>query len=364
MMKKEQIINASYCVARKGKIFMHGAVGPVSYKENETRAYKPTDLQYIASVTKIFATVAFMKLVEDGLVRLDTPVGEILPPFNTPPYNGITPYHLLTHTSGLYPDSGCVENKHHVSYWELVGNYIKNYKEEDGEFDWLSAALGCHPRKGIGEEWQYCSFGFPIIGAMIEKLTGKHSHDYIMDEIVKPLGMTNTCFDISPEMAKNYVIQGERTEKYLDNIINGKKDPEHNPLWENIPSLGGGMTSNASDLIKFGTMLLNDGVLNGTRIIGRKAIEKVTTRALYNVPDHCWGANNKDRSYGIGFDMREGTAFTYSKGTFFHEGSGACALVMDPAEDLVAAWFVPFRGDGWHAEGLANTINIIWSGLQ
>jgi CubicO group peptidase (beta-lactamase class C family) len=343
---------------------MHGALGPISYKEGETRAFKPTDIQYIASVTKIFATVAFMKLVEDGLVRLDTPVGNVLPQFNTPPFNLITAYHLLTHTSGMYPDGGCFENKNHVGYWEHIERYMKTYKPEDGEFDWLTAALACHPRKGIGEEWQYCSFGIVVIGAMIEKLTGRTAEDYIMDEIAKPLGMDSTCFFLTPEMAANHVIQSKESEEYLNDIINGKEESEEDKLWRKVPRTGGGLESTARDMIQFGNMLLNKGRLGDVRVIGRKALEKATTRALYNMPNRCWGANDADRLFGIGFDMRHGPAFTYSEGTFNHEGAGACGLYMDPKEELAAAWFVPFKAEGWHDEALFNTINIIWSGIK
>jgi CubicO group peptidase (beta-lactamase class C family) len=362
MIAQKKIIGATYCAARHGKIFMHGAVGPFSYKDGETRPYKPTDLQYIASITKTFNTIAFMKLVEDGLVRLDTPVGDILPPFKEKPFDGINAYHILTHTSGMYPDGGCFENKHHMGQWGHIERYIKNYKPEDGEFDWLSAALACHPRKGIGEEWQYCSFGFTVIAAMIEKITGKPCHEYITDEIFKPLGMNDSCFDatLTPEMAANHFIHGEETEKYLERIIKGEK-PSEEDWWDKIP--GGGIISNAGDLIKYGMMLLNKGSANGNRIIGRKALEKITARALYDVPDFCWGADTRDRVYGIGFDMRQGPAFTYSQGTFMHEGAGACGLVMDPQEEMAAAWFVPFI-NGWHHEGQFNTMNIIWSGLK
>jgi CubicO group peptidase (beta-lactamase class C family) len=361
-----KIVNASYCVSRYGKVFMHGALGPVSYKEDEKRAYKPSDIQYIASITKIFATIAFMKLVEDGLIRLDTPVSKVLPQFEAKPFNGITGFHLLTHTSGMYPDDGCLDNKHYIGYWGHISRYIKTYKPENGEFDWLTAALAVHPNKKIGEEWQYCSFGIVVIGAMIEKLTGKTAEDYIIDEITKPLGMANTCFrlDLKPEMAKNHVIQSEDHEKMLNAIIKGKKPTKEEKLWQKIPPTGGGMESTAHDLIRFANMLLNKGTLDGVRVIGRKALEKATTRALFNIPNRCWGANDTDRVFGIGFDMRQGPAFTYSEGTFNHEGAGASALYMDPKEEFAAAFFTPFKAEGWHDEALHNTINIIWSGLK
>ena len=110
-------------------------------------------------------------------------------------------------------------------------------------------------------------------------------------------------------------------------------------------------------------MMLSNGRLGDVRILGRKTVEKMTTYSLHNIPDYCWAANEPDRQYGVGFDMRKGLAYHYSEGTFMHEGSGACSLIIDPKEEMVACWFVPFIGDNWYSHGLYNVTNIIWSGL-
>jgi hypothetical protein len=47
-----------------------------------------------------------------------------------------------------------------------------------------------------------------------------------------------------------------------------------------------------------------------------------------------------------------------------HEGAGACALYMDPKEEIVAAWIVPFAKEGWFPRALFNVQNIIWSGIM
>jgi len=90
---------STYCVSRKGKVFAHGVVGNKSFRKNDNTPVKPDSIRYIASITKVFTAVAIMKLVENGVTRLDVPVGEILPQFNMPPYNGVTLFQLLTHTS-------------------------------------------------------------------------------------------------------------------------------------------------------------------------------------------------------------------------------------------------------------------------
>jgi len=356
---------ATYCLSRKGKVFAHGAVGKNSYRKDDNTPVQPDAVRYIASITKTFTTVAIMKLVEDGLMRLDIPVAEVLPQFNTPPYNGITPFQLLTHTSGLHTDGGCFDNKYQTNYWKMIDDAYKLCEEDKKkDFNWLEAALstiGNGFRVKPDTEWAYCSFGFVILGAMIEKITGMSSHKYIEENICKPLGLKDTAFDLTPETAKRSIIDQE-TEKYINDIINGTYKPEWIGEILNIPSTGGGLISTAYDVNRFGKMMLLNGTLDGTRIVGRIAVEKMTTLAV-SYPNYCWGAKEKERYYGVGFDMRNGPAFTMSRSTYMHEGSGACSLYIDPKEELVASWIVPFAKEGWFSRAQFNVQNIIWSGL-
>ncbi|MCL2765687.1 MAG: beta-lactamase family protein [Treponema sp.] len=367
LMDDGEIQCATYCISRKGRIFAHGGVGKKSFRTNDNTPVQADSVRWIASITKVFTAVAIMKLAEDGLTRLDVPVGEILPQFNTPPYNGVTLFQLLTHTSGMHSDGGCFDNKYQTNYWKLIEDAYKLCAEDKKkEFDWISAALGTIGngfRIKPDTEWAYCSFGFVILGAVIEKLTGIHANKYIEDYICKPLGMKDTAFDLTPEMAKRYIVTDEDAEKHLNDVINGKPIEPH---WIgdtlNIPSTGGGLDSTSYDVNRFGNMMLFNGTLDGVRILGRKAVEKMTSIAV-DYPNYCWGANEKNRFYGVGFDMRNGPAFTFSDGTYMHEGAGACSLYIDPKEELVAAWIVPFAKEGWFSRALFNVQNIIWSGI-
>jgi CubicO group peptidase (beta-lactamase class C family) len=361
---------ATYCVSRKGKVFAHGAIGKKSYRKDDNTPVQPDSIRYIASITKVFTAVAIMKLVEDGLTRLDIPVGEILPQFNTPPYNGVTLFQLLTHTSGMHADDGCFENKYQSNYWKMIEDAYKLCDpDKKNEFDWLAAALGTIGngfRVKPDTEWAYCSFGFVVLGAVIEKLTGMSAHKYIEDNITKPLGMRDTTFSITSEMAKRYIITDEELEKYINDTINRTYESDWRSPYVGeklkIPSTAGGLDSTVYDLSRFGNMMLFGGTFEGARLLGRKAVEKMTTVASA-LPNFCWNTKEKERSYGVGFDMRNGPAFTFSQGTFMHEGSGACSLYIDPKEELVAAWIVPFAKEGWFSRALFNVQNIIWSGL-
>lgn len=357
---------ATYCVSRKGKVFAHGAVGKKSFRKENDDPVQPDSIRWVASITKVFTAVAIMKLVEDGVTRLDIPVGEILPQFNTPPYNGVTLFQLLTHTSGMHTDGGCFDNRYQTNYWEIIERAYKLCEtDKKDQFDWITAALGTIGngfRSKPDTEWAYCSFGFVILGAIIEKLTGIHAHKYIEDFIVKPIGMKDTSFDLTPDKAKHFIVTDEEFENVLNDIVNGTYKPHWIGKILNIPSTGGGMNSTSYDLIRFGNMMLSGGTFEGSRILGRKAVEKMTTIAV-DYPNYCWGANEKARYYGVGFDMRNGPAFTFSQGTYMHEGAGACSLYIDPKEEFAAAWIVPFVKEGWFSRALFNVQNVIWSGI-
>ena len=115
MIKANEIQSANYCLSRDGKVFANTAIGKLSYKESDDRPLRPDTIQSLASITKLFCTVAIFKLVEDGKMRLDQTVGEFIDEFKAPPFDKINIAHLLTHTSGMVADGGCFDNKYFKS---------------------------------------------------------------------------------------------------------------------------------------------------------------------------------------------------------------------------------------------------------
>lgn len=355
MVEEKELQGAAYCLSRDGKIFAHSALGRLSYKENDEILLQPDTINGISSLTKLFTAVAIFKLVEDGKMRLDQAVGDFIDEFKAEPFNAINVAHLLSHTSGMHPDDGCFGYKYFISPWD----YIKHRQD----VNWIEAALSAGIRKKPGEEWAYCSFGYVILGEIISRVSGVFANDYIMENIVMPCEMNDTAFDLTVEHAKRFLISSERREKRINSFLAGEK--EDDGVWAKIPSTAGGLHSTVLDINKFGIMLLNNGTYNGKRILGRKAVEKMT--ALYTTPDikdYCWGAGGVTRLYGLGPDLRNNLASLYSKGTYFHEGAGGCCLIVDPVEKLVAAWFIPFCNDVWCAHALYNASAIMWSGLK
>jgi len=353
MIDDKRLMGASYCIARNDKVIANNALGFSSYKREQGGLMKPDTVMRIASVTKLVTAVAVFKLAEDGFIRPDEQMSRYIPQMNKEPFKDITIAQVLSHSSGL--PFGSDEATDPFAY-------IEKCKKGD---DWIEAGLKAGVSCKPGEQWIYSTFGFVLLGALIANVTGVRAEEYITKNILEPLGMKDSSFRPGPELGRRHLIQFEENEKEINNMINNTPDPEdENSIWSDVPGTGGGMHSTTTDLSRFARMLCNGGRLGNNRILGKMAIEKMRTRYLFNVPDYCWGANNKDRLYGMGPDLRRGDAIITSPDFFFHEGWGYLSVVIDPREKLSAVWMVPYTdGNVWYPESLLNVKNIIWSGL-
>lgn len=356
MIERNVIHGVSYRLARHGKTFAAAAMGSRHYKKTG-ELMQPDSVFSIASVTKSFTAVAIQALVEDGLLAIEDKVAKYLPQFDGAPYDQITLFHLLTHTSGLYSE-GSIPDKHH----EDCFTHMERQYEKDGKnTDWIAAGLRGGMRCKPGVEWQYCSFGIIVLGAIIEKVTGVKATDFISERICKPLNMSDTTVTPTPDMAKRAVIFDEGDIEKTQAIIDGKHTDDG--IWDVLRGTAWGMYSTTSDLLKFGIMLQQGGRLGETRVLGKMAVESLSTQRLFGVPDYCWGANTAERRYGLGVDMRHFTGSLTSPGTYFHEGSGHCVLIIDPAEEMVCTCVYPWVNSEWNEECNNRLYNVMWSGL-
>lgn len=350
MIEDKRLIGASYCIAKNDKVIANNALGFRTYKRENDKLMMPDTVMRAASVTKLVTAVAIFKLVEDGFIRPDEKMGKYIPQMDKEPFDVITIAQVLSHSSGLPFDSGDEPNPFY---------YIDQCKKGD---DWIEAGLKAGVSCKPGEQWKYSTFGYILLGALIQNVTGMRAEDYITENILEPLGMKDSTFKVSPELCNRHLIQFEEHEKIMEKILN--EDYMEDDIWSEVPQTGGELHSTSMDLSRFARMLCNGGRLGNTRILGKMAIEKMRTQYLFNVPNYCWGANDKNRLYGMGPDLRRGDAIITSPDFFFHEGWGYLCVAVDPRENLCAAWLVPYtNGDVWLPESLLNVKNIIWSGL-
>lgn len=366
MIDRKLILSGSYCMARDGKVFADNSLGHFANDERFDKPFEPDTIYNIASITKEITAVAILKLVEDGMIRLDQHVCEIIDEFNTPPFNGINILQIITHTSGLHTDIGTHEDKYAEGWWKLVD-------ENDVAGTWITAILKKGLRTPPGTEWSYSSAGYMILGEIISRVSGIQVEDYIREYILKPCEMTDTHWrsELNDEIIKRHNIRTkEDVEVYEEYLKIGleamKKDEEK---WNALPSTAGGLMSTSRDLAKFGLMILNDGVYNGKRIIGRKALEMMRMdQTEPEVKDWCWGNPGWHRTYGVGTDLLQlkiNKQQLISNNVISHEGYGNCCMMIDYEEQFVAVWSAQYYNHGdWYGECLRNVASIMWSGLK
>ncbi len=180
--------NGSVLVAEKGKVIYKNGLGKANMEWDIPN--KADTKHRLASVTKQFTAMAIVQLADENKLKLDAPITTYLP--NYPKANGdkITIHHLLTHTSGL-PNYTSFDNyretmlKYH-SPMDLVGLFV-------------DLPLEFTP----GEKFAYSNSGYVLLGAVIEKITGKTYEQVLQDQIFSPLKMNNSGFDKNSKVLKN-----------------------------------------------------------------------------------------------------------------------------------------------------------------
>jgi CubicO group peptidase (beta-lactamase class C family) len=190
-----------------------------------------------------------------------------------------------------------------------------------------------------------------ILGEIISRASGVPYEEYVMKNVVEPMGMDHTFFKIPSELLSQVCMAEEWEENHLKDTSDRTGKP---------PRAAGGLYSTMLDMWKFGMMFLNHDTYNGNKILGRKTLESMTRYHVTNVKAYHW-ADEKIINYGLGVGIRNDEFF--SPGTFGHEGAGYSAWYIDPKEQFIAIYFVPTKL-GWIPEGVITPRNIMWSGIR
>ena len=355
-----QYAGATWLVARDGQIVTHGAAG---WSDVAARTAMTEDTAFaIASMTKIVTTVTVLSLLEEGRFNLDDPVANWLPalanmkvltggtaavPVLVPAARPITIRHLLTHTSGLTYGFFEPEPLHTL--------YRHDELNTTRSFDEFIAKLSTFPLKfQPGDGWTY-GLSMDVLGAFVEKLTGRPLEQVMRERIFSPLGMKHTGFR-PPEglpMAKLHQRDGTGKLVAIQSFIA--------PARGTFVEAGGGLYSTLHDYARFAQMLLNDGELDGVRILGRKTVELMRSNHVeYLTP------RPKDRwvppGFGFGVRVRRDRADEFeslgSPGQFGWEGILTSYVSIDPHERMFVLLLMQHQpyDEGGVFEKFANTV--------
>ena len=169
-------------VARHGNVLFQRAWGRADRKSGTANTVR-TKFR-VGSMNKMFTAVATLQLVEAGKLALDDPIGKHLPDYpNRELASKVTVRHLLTHTGGTGDIFGPEYDENRLKLRDH-GDYVDLYG---------SRPLGFDP----GSRWEYSNYGFVLLGALIEAVSGVSYYDYVREHVFRPAGMTST--DSLPE---------------------------------------------------------------------------------------------------------------------------------------------------------------------
>jgi len=306
------------------------------------------------SMTKPVTSVAAMMLHEEGAFDLLDPVSDFIPafadsrvwvggnrqePVTAPLREPLLIWHLLTHTSGL--TYGFALDHSVDAMYRRAGYGL-------GAPEGMDRSKACDFFAGLpllfepGTEWNY-SVSTDVLGRLVEVASGMPLDTFFAERIFRPLGMVETGFFVQPDqyarLASLYVPEsGTRQARVL--AVQKERETSSPALL----SGGGGLYGTAADYLRFTKMLVNDGELDGTRLLGRKTLQLMTSNHLPG------GANMADvarrslpdliqpgTGFGLGFAVVTDVAKSKvpgSAGTFFWGGAASTFFFVDPVEKI------------------------------
>jgi CubicO group peptidase (beta-lactamase class C family) len=212
-------LSGAAIVSRAGSTLIEAA-GGVADADLGTMCTPQTRFQ-LASVSKRFAAVAVMRLVESGSLDLSASIEPWLDDCPSE-WRAITVHHLLSHTSG-------------IAHWGTADGFVPSVPMTTAErvSGFIKAPLLSAP----GERWRYSSPGFIVIGQIVERASGMGYSDFLTEQIIEPLGLTSTTVGNVPD---------ERARAL------GYRDGVRMPTWDLGTMAGtGDIWSTVGDLVRF-----------------------------------------------------------------------------------------------------------------
>lgn len=258
--------NGSVLVADKGKVIYKKGFG-MANMEWEIPNQPDTKFR-IGSVTKQFTAALILQLVEEGKIKLDGKLGDYLPDYRKDTGSKVTVHQLLNHTSGIPSYTGQPD---------FFANVSRNpYKPADFVKKFASGELEFEP----GTKFSYNNSGYFLLGAIVEKVTGKSYETVLKERIFEPLGMTNTGYDNHAPLIQKRASGYQKTpEGYINAAY----------LDMSLPYAAGSIYSTVEDLYKW------DQALYENKILSADSKTKMFTPGLSN---YGYGFGIADRPIG------------------------------------------------------------------
>jgi CubicO group peptidase (beta-lactamase class C family) len=346
-------------VARRGKVAYFEALGQ---RDPQSGAPMTKDAIFrLYSMTKPFASVAAMMLVEDGKILLSDPVSKYLPKLKNlqvsvprvdpqtgrvsyalvPTEREMTIQDLMRHTSGLVYGV-------FTSHAAVKEAYAKEGVDWDGvtpaeQIERLARVPLAHQP---GSAWEY-SLSTDVLGRVVEAVSGATLGQFLQERLFAPLKMTDTAFLVpngkAARLAQPFAkdpVSGDAV-KLLDVTVAQKNDAG-----------GAGSAGTVADYARFSQMLLNGGQLDRVRILGRATVAQMSSDHLGDIRVAS-PILPRGYGFGLGFAVRKETGLNWvtgSAGEYRWGGAAGTAFWVDPKEQMIVVWMTqaqpgPRRGE-------------------
>ena len=348
---QKQLAGIVTLLARHGKVVEERTYGK---KDIASGAPMTKDTIFrIFSMTKPVTGVAMMILYEEGKWQPSDPISKYIPEFaQLKVFKGVDqggkilvedPAHpptmreLMTHTAGftygIFGNSPV--DKMYVDQRVWQSQSLKDMIDKLAKIPLLYQP---------GTRWVY-SASMDIQGYIVEKLSGQSLPDFIQQRILGPLGMKDTGFFVPKEKRNRFatLYAADQKGELIASAAEGNAPVTNYAAQPSMPSGGGGMVSTAEDYLRFAQMLLNQGELDGARILAPATVQLMTSNHLapsLMTGEFSAGPEKIRPGMGWGYDCAvfsdpQQAEEVVGKGTFFWWGAADTWFWVDPANDLI-----------------------------
>lgn len=228
----------------------------------------PETLFQVGSISKVFTATLVMTLVDEGKLDLDVPVSEYVPDLplaDETARRTVTVRHLLTHLGGFY------------------GDRFDDHGIGDDALARAVAAFGdLKQQTAPGDLWTYCNAGFDLAGRAVELILGQPFEEAMRERVFKPLGMERSTY-FAHEAIRHSVAVGHTQ---LPNQEARIADPWPIPRRSNP---AGGISSNVDELLRFARAHMQDGELDGVRVVSAELARAMRTTQTEAAYPQTWG---------------------------------------------------------------------------
>lgn len=280
---KGQVPGVCMGIAKDGQIFYSNGFG---FRDVERQLGVTIDTVFgIGSITKSFTCVAVMQLQEAGKLSVHEPVVKYLPEFRLKnnDVGQIKIHHFMTNTSGIPPLP---------TFFATVMRSLEENEAEDHPYllnqtddtvpidtyeDLMSviATLDLELLGPPGTEFSYSNDCFALLGAIIERVSGKSYETYVKEHIIDPIGMEHTSFFLEELNGYENI-----TNLYIMRDRGDHKEVVPSPNWWDTPAsrAAGFIKSTVRDMLRYTDMFCKGGLtVGGNRILTPESVEKMIT---------------------------------------------------------------------------------------